>query len=188
MKHKIRTTNNGQLIIYGWLKTEAVYLEAINKLLPHLSLSPEEKNGFVKYVERNYMTSETIEGHIFTRPDLFHTNPKKYLAMLKRVMKGNVKNRLQKLADEYLKNKKPEEIVSEVSDNFVIDIKQTSATISDKIALQNFLVAKLQLTQKPAKITSKEIKNYAFNNRQVLKLFRYTIIRHGAICRTTKTA
>ncbi len=188
MKHKIRTTNNGQLVIYGWLKTEAVYTEAINKLLPHLPLSPEEKNGFEKYVKRNYMNSETIEGHIFARPDSFRANPKKYLAMLKRLMKGNVKNRLQKLADEYLKNKKTEEILSEISDSFVIDIKQTSATIADKIALQNFLVLKLQLAQKPVKITSKEIKKYAFNNRHVLKLFRYTIIRHGAVCRTTKTA
>lgn len=188
MKYKIRTTNKKELIIYGWITAETVYMEAINKLLPHLPLSTEEKNGFVKYVKRNYMTSKTVEGHIYTRPEFFHANPQKYLAMLKRIIKGNVKNRLQNLADEYLRNKKPEKIVAEVSDSFVIDIKQTSATLRDQITLQRFLVSNLRLLEKPNKILAKDIKPYAFNNRHILKLFRYTIIRHGAVCHTTRKA
>ena len=187
MKHSIK--KNGQkLIIYGWLNTKTVYTEAARKLLSHLPLTPYEKDCFMECVSDNFIKGSKpyIMGTVSTYPDFFHANPKKYIAMVKRVMKTRVKNQIQKLADDFLKRKNPEEIVAEVSDNFVININQTSATRNDKVALQQFL--KTYTGDKRVKVTAKEIKQYALNNQRILKLFRYTIILHGAICSPHKTA
>lgn len=182
MRHEIEKSGK-RIIIHGWLNREIAYTEAAEKLLAHLPFAPDEQNRFMECIKDQFITgaSKDICGHISTSSELFYRNSRKYLAMLKRLMKTKIKNQVQVIADTVLKEKNPEQILTEVPDNFIIDVRCTSPSKADSMIIQKLL-------KQRHSVTAKEIKEYALRNRYILKLFRYTIIRHGEFCQTQKRA